>query len=199
MTSAHRATLWFLRGGLVAGVGLLLPTQVGFLAAGTPLAGMLAATLRVIVPAAAFGVGGLIGATALHRGSRASVGFGGGFFLAGCVVALTSPLLQGLSGFENLPTVLFYATGSTAAAFALAGATVGFVVEPGRWLALSGALALGGIVGGAFSVLPALISLRLAGWLPEVQLFVRLACSLVGLLAPFAVAGATAGRLLARE
>lgn len=199
MTPAHRAALRFLRGGLVAIVALLIPSQLGGWTRDSAWLAPLAALVRLLIPAVGFAAGGLLGATALGRGRRGLGAFAAGFLLTGLGISRTAPLLQNLTGFEHRLTVALFAAGTTAAAFAAGGVLAGLLLEPRRVPSLGVGLAIGGALGGLITVAPSLLSEAVAGWLPDAQLFFRLFCSLVGLLAPFAMAGAVAGRTLGRD
>lgn len=196
MSPAHRAALRFLRGGLVAIVALLIPSQLGGLSRGSPWLAPLVDAARLLIPAFGFAAGGLLGATALGRGRRGLAAFGAGFLLTGIGISFVAPLVQNLTGFESRPTVALVAAGGTGAAFGVGGLVAGMVLERRRLLSLVVGFAVGGALGGLITVAPALGAAAVAGWSPDVQLFFRLFCSLAGLLAPFAIAGAVAGRTL---
>jgi hypothetical protein len=198
VSPAHRAALRFLRGGLVATVALLAPSQIGFLAHGAPWLSTLAGVVRVMVPALGFAAGGAIGATALDRGWRGIGAFAAGFFATGLAMSLGAPLVTGLTGFEHPGVVLLFAGASTAAAFGAGGLVAGLAIEPRRACGIALGAASGGVLGGLVTVLPAVAAGVLSGWPAEARLLVRLSCSLVGFLVPFAIAGAVAGRALER-
>jgi hypothetical protein len=182
----------------VATVALLAPSQIGLFAHAAPWLSTLAGVVRVIVPALGFAAGGAIGATALDRGRGGISASAAGFFLAGIGLSLGAPLISGLTGFEHAGVVLLFAGASTATAFGVAGLVVGLAIEPPRTVRIAAGFALGGLLGGLVTVWPAVAGRALSGWPAEAQLFLRLACSLGGFLAPFAIAGAVAGRALER-
>jgi hypothetical protein len=193
---AHRAGLRFLRGGLIAIVALLVPSQLGGWAREWPAIAPLIAASRLAIPALGFAAGGVVGASALGRGGRGAAAFGAGFGLTGLLLSFTAPLLRNLSGFENSWIVVPYAAASTAAAFGLGGVIGALALEPRQVVMMGTGFAAGGALGGLVSVLPSLSSASMAGWPSDAQLFVRLLCSLTGLLAPFAIGGAVAGKAL---
>lgn len=198
---AHGAAIRFLRGGLVAVIALLVPPRLGALSRAWPAVAPLVAAASVAIPAMGFAIGGAIGATALDRGRRGVIAFGAGLCVTGAVLAFTAPLFQGLTGFEDAWTVGLTAAASTAVAFASGGAVAALVVQPRLAGVLAAGFGAGGATGGLLTVVPALFAAATAGWPGDAQLFVRVACSLAGLLAPFAIGGAVAGWALdeARE
>lgn len=193
---AHRAGVRFLRGGLVAIVALLLPSQLGGWSRAWPEP--LVAFARAAIPAVGFALAGALGAASLDRGRRGILSFGAGLLVTGFAMSFSAPLLQNLTGFESGPTVAIFAAGSTAVAFAAGGAVAALPVEPSRALILAGGFAAGGGFGGLLTVVPSLLGTALNAWPADAQLFVRLACSVAGLLAPFAIGGAVAGKVLER-
>lgn len=196
MSPAHRAAVRFLRGGLVAMVSLLVPSQLGSWSRAFPALGPLVALARLVVPALGFAAAGAIGATALGRGRRGGRAFAAGMSATGLALSFTAPLLQNLTGFEPPAIVALFAAVTTAGAFALGGSIAALALEPRHAVALAAGFAFGGAFGGLLTVTPSLLAGGLAAWPPEAQLFVNLASSLLGLLAPFAIGGAVAGRRL---
>lgn len=193
MTSSHRSALWFLRGGLVAVVALLVPSQVGVVSRDVPALQPLVSFLRIAVPALGFAAGGAIGGSSLGVGRRGMFASGAAFLVTGVGLTLLAPSLTGLTGFEDPLTVLAFAGAGTAAAFASGGAVLALLLARRQVVPLSAGFLAGGAVGGVISVLPAVLAAALGAWPADLQLFMRLACSLVGLLGPFAVAGGVAG------
>lgn len=196
MSGAHRAALRFVRGGLVATLGLLAPSQVGLLTGGASWAAAAAGVLRVLLPILGFTLAGVIGASALDRGRRGGVAFGAGFLATGVVLTFTAPLLSNLSGFERPALVLSFGAASAGAAFGVGGILAALALESSPVLRIGAGFALGGVVGGVLGVLPAVLAAALNDWPAEVRLFANAACALAGFLAPFGIGGAVAGRAL---
>jgi hypothetical protein len=196
---SHRAALRFLRGGLVATVALLIPSQIGLASRETPGVAPLIALARVGIPAIGFAIGGAVGGSALGKGRRGAVACGSGLFFTGIVLSFTARPIQGLTGFEDARTVILFAAGATAAAFALGGAVAALLFAFRRTAMICAGFAIGGAVGGIVTVLPAVLAAPLGAWPADARLFIRLACSLIGLLAPFAVGGAVAGKAAGAE
>lgn len=190
------AALWFLRGGLVAVVALLVPSQFGFVLRDAPALAPIVALLRVAIPAAGFAIGGAVGGSALGRGRRGVLASAAGLLVTGAALTVLAQPLQGLTGFERPLMVLLFAGVATGTAFAAGGAVASLALVPRRFALMAAGFGAGGAVGGIISVLPSVFAATVAGWPAEAQLFARLACSLAGLLGPFAVAGAVAGRIL---
>lgn len=194
MSPAHRAAIRFLRGGLVAVVALLLPSRLGGWLRDWPMLEPIVALAQVAIPVLGFAAAGAIGATSLDRGRRGIAAFAVALAVTGLGVSLTAPQLQNLTGFESAGTVVLFAAAATGAAFAVGGGIAALWLEPERALPIAAGFAAGGAFGGLVTVLPSLLARAVADWPPEAQLFVRLACSLAGLLGPFAIGGAAAGR-----
>jgi hypothetical protein len=193
---SHRAALWFLRGGLVASVALLVPAQFGFVSRQAPALEPLVDLIRIAIPAIGYAAGGAIGGTALGRGRPGVLACGAGFLLTGLIVSLAAPSLTGLTGFENRVAVLLFAASTTGAAFAVGGGVVALLLEPRLFAKMAVGFLYAGAAAGVASVLPAILAAPIARWPADLQLFVRLGCSLVSLVGPFAAGGAVAGRAL---
>jgi hypothetical protein len=196
MSPSHRAALRFLRGGLVAVVALLVPSQFGFISRESPALAALVTILRIVVPAAGFAAGGAVGGAALGRGARGVWASSAALLVTGLVVTAVAPHVQGLTGFENPAVVMAFAASATGGAFALGGAVLAALLDARHLPRITAGFLAGGAAGGVVTVLPSVLAASLAGWPADAQLFLRLACSLAGLLGPFAVAGAVAGGAL---
>lgn len=192
---AHRATVAFARGGLVAIVALLAAGRAGGFGRDVPILAPLFHVLQLALPVFGFALAGAIGGASLGAGRRATWGFAAGCFLAGMVLAAAWPQLSGLTGHESLVSVLSFAVAAWTAAFGLAG-LVGGAALPGRRTRLvAGGFAAGGAAGAVLLILPVLlVPVGLRGWPPTAQLAVTVLSSVAGLLAPFAIGGAAAGR-----
>ena len=195
MTPTHRATVAFARGGLFAIVALLASSRVGGFARDVPtLAGVLG-TLQFLLPLAGFAVAGAVGGASLDAGRRVASGFAAGCFLAGVVLSVAWPHLSGLTGHERLPAVLSFAVAAWAVAFGVAGAIGGAFLGRDRIWRVAAGFAGGGAVGAVLLVMPVLLaSAGLRAWPSTAQLAVTVTSSVAGLLAPFAIGGAAAGR-----
>jgi hypothetical protein len=193
MSCSHRAALRFLRGGLIAVVAVLLPSQFGFVSGGAPAFGPVVAALRVAVPALGFAIGGAVGGTALGRGRMGVAASSAGFLLTGIAMSLGASPLTGLTGFENPVTVLVFAATTSGAAFALGGCVMALLLDRRTLRGIVSGFLAGGAAGGVVSVMPAVLATPLAALPSDFRLFFHLACSLLGLVGPFAVAGAVAG------
>ena len=180
----------------MATVALLIPWRLGGWARESPDLAPAIEAARLLIPLLGFAAAGAIGGTALERGRRGLAAFGSGFLATGLAIWFVAPLLQNLTGFESRALVASFAAAGTGGAFACAGLVAGLLLEPRRAPALAAGFAAGGALGGLVTVTPALLSDLLGGLPAEVLFFFRLFCSLVGLLLPFAVAGAVAGRVL---
>ncbi len=200
MTSpAHRAALGFLRGGLIATVSLVLAPALGALSSSVPPLGWLVNVAQFLLPVAGFAAGGALGGDALSLGPRGSVAFGCGGGAAGLVLLVSSPHLQGLTGFEDPLVVVPYAIATSALAFGTMGLIGGLVVRRGKVGRVAAVFAAGGIVGGLLGVLPFLVQ-RWAGptW-ADLWMFVTTACSIGSLVVPLMLGGISQRRGTGRE
>ena len=187
---SHRAALRFLRGGLVAIVALLVPTQFGFVSREYPSLAPLVALIRIAVPAIGFGIGGAVGGSSARTRPAGVLASGAALLVTGLLLSLFAPLLTNLTGFENRAAVLLFAAATTGTAFALGGIVLALLLGRHLWPQVAAGFLAGGAAGGIVSVLPAVLGHRtgrLAGRTRSCSS--RLGCSLVGLLGPFAVAG----------
>jgi hypothetical protein len=191
---AHRAALGFLRGGLFAAMSLALAPALGAVAAAASQAGWPARAIRLLLPLAGFAFGGAVGGDALGFGSRGATGFGLGGSAAGLVLLLTSPHLQGLTGFEDPTVVVPYAIATSGLAFGAMGLVGSFVVRRDRVAGVAAGFAGGGLIGGLLGVLPFLVQ-RWAGpmW-ADLWMFVTTACSVGSVVVPLMLGGASAAR-----
>jgi len=195
MTPAHRATVAFARGGLFAIVALLASSRIGGLARDLPALAPVLGTLQFVLPLAGFALAGAVGGASLGAGRRAASGFAAGCFLAGAVLSIAWPHLSGLTGHEHLAAVLSFAVAAWAVAFGVAGAIGGAVLGRDRVWRIAAGFAGGGAIGAVFLVTPVLLAAAgLHAWPPTAQLAVTVTSSVAGLLAPFAIGGAAAGR-----
>ncbi|RPJ72476.1 MAG: hypothetical protein EHM24_09340 [Acidobacteria bacterium] len=195
MTPAHRATIAFARGGLFAIAALLASGRIGGLARDLPSLAAAFGALQLALPLVGFALAGAVGGASLGTGRRATLGFAGGCFLAGAVLSAAWPHLSGLTGHESLAAVLSFAAAAWAGAFGIAGAIGGACLARGRTWHVGAGFAGGGAVGAVLLVMPVLLApAGLHAWPPTVQLAVTVTSSAAGLLAPFAIGGAAAGR-----
>jgi hypothetical protein len=209
MTSpAHRATLGFLHGALVAIVAQVLAVPlaaaVGSIASVAPLAPL----VRVALPVAGFAFAGAVGGEALGAGRSGAPGFAAGGLATGLVLTLTSPHLAGLTGHEDGFVVAAYAAGTFAAAFGLGGCLGIIVVDrrsvgPGRPGGggigrATAAFTASGALGGLVSVLPFFLP-RVAGGAAGTALELISLASAVGSVAiPLGLGGALTARVVPR-
>jgi hypothetical protein len=191
---AHRAALGFLRGGLIAVVSLVAAPPLGALLAAIFESTWPAGLVQLLLPFVGFALGGAIGGEAVAVGSRGAIAFGCGGGAAGLVLLLTSPHLQGLTGFEDPMVVVPYAIAASAIAFGAMGLVGGLVVRRGNVGRITAAFAIGGIVGGLLGVLPFLVQ-RWGGpgWV-DLWVFVTMACSIGSVVVPLMLGGAYAAR-----
>jgi hypothetical protein len=191
---AHRAALGFLRGGLITAVSLALAPALGALASSVPMLGWLVKGAQFLVPIAGFAGGGALGGDALSLGSRGAMAFGCGGGAAGLVLLLTSPHLQGLTGFEDPLVVVPYAIATSALAFGAMGLIGSLVVRRGKVGRVASVFAVGGIAGGLIGVLPFLAQRwGGSGW-ADLWVFVTMACSIGSVVVPQMVGGSSAAR-----
>ena len=194
-TPAHRATVAFVRGGLYAVVALLAAGRLGGYGRDHPSLAIVFEAAQFLLPLAGFALAGAVGGASLGAGRRATSGFAGGCVLGGTVLSLAWPQLSGLTGHESLVSVLAFALFAWAIAFGLAGAIGGAALGSRHTWRVASGFALGGIAGALLLVLPVLLApAGLRSWPPTAQLAVNVLTSVTGLLAPFAVGGAAAGR-----
>ncbi len=191
---AHRAALGFLRGGLIAVVCLAVAPALGSALASIFQSGWPAGITLVLLPMCGFVLAGVIGGEAVAVGARGAIAFGCGGGAAGLVLLLTSPHLQGLTGFEDPVVVVPYAIAASAIAFGAMGLVGGLVVRRGNVGRITAAFAIGGIVGGLLGVLPFLVQ-RWGGpgWV-DLWVFVTMACSIGSVVVPLMLGGAYAAR-----
>jgi hypothetical protein len=178
---------------------MLVPSQFGFVSRDVPALAPLVSFLRVAVPALGFAAGGAIGGSSLDLGRRGVLSSAAAMSVAGLGLSLSSPLMTGLTGFEDRLTVLLFAAIASGGSFAAAGALLALLLAPRSFVMLAVGFLAGGAAGGVIVVLPAVLAPAFARWPADLQLFGRLACSLAGLLGPFAAAGAVTGRAGEKE
>lgn len=197
MTPAHRATVAFARGGLFAIASLLLAGRIGSLARDLPSLASLFGAIQAGVPLAGFALAGAMGGSALAMGRRVTLGFAAGCFVAGVVLSAAWPHLSGLTGHEPLVSVLSFAVAAWAVAFGLAGAIGGAFLGRSQAGRVAAGFAAGAALGAIFLVMPVLLApAGLHTWPPTAQLAVTVTSSVAGLLMPFVVGGAVAGRVV---
>jgi len=194
VSPAHRAALGFLRGSLIAVVFLVLTPALGALASSVPTLGWLVKTAQFLLPVAGFAAGGAFGGDALSLGSRGALAFGCGGGVAGLLLLLTSPHLQGLTGFEDPVVVVPFAVATSAVAFGAMGLVGSLVVRRGKVGRVAAVFAAGGAAGGLLGVVPFLV-LRWGspGW-ADLWVFVTMACSIGSVVVPFMLGGSAAAR-----
>jgi hypothetical protein len=194
---AHRAAIAFLRGGLLAIVSLLAAPRAGGLLLRTALPGAVADASALLLPLLGFTAAWAFGGASLGRGRQAVRGFALGGLLTGLLLSLVWPQLAGLTGREPALIVLAFAVAGWGVSFGAGGGLAGRLVHPPAALALARGFAVGGAAGASIFVVPSLASgLGYGDWPPIARLFVSTITSVAGLLAPFAIGGAAAGRLL---
>ena len=194
---AHRAAVAFARGGLLAIAALLAAPRVAALARSMPATAALGDLVAALLPVAAFAAAGAFGGASLGRGRAGVRGFALGGLASGLVMALVWPQLAGLTGREPLPVVVAFAVAGWAAAFGAGGGVAAWRIDRRAATALAGWFALGGAAGALLFVAPSLAQpLGAAGWPGPARLLLATATSVAGLLAPFAIGGAAAGRTL---
>jgi hypothetical protein len=189
---AHRAALGFLRGGLVAAVSLLLTPALGGVLAGVSQSGWPVELMRFVLPLAGFAFGGAVGGEALDVGSRGAMGFGCGGGAAGLVLLVSSPHLQGLTGFEDPLVVVPYGIVTSALAFGVMGLVGSLVVRRGRVRRVVAAFAGGGLIGGLLGVLPFLVQRWVGPMWADLWVFVTMAGSMGSVVVPVMVGGSSA-------
>lgn len=197
---AHRAALAFLRGGLLAMATLLAAPRVASLAGSLAVpagSGRLAAAL---LPLAGFAAAWAFGGAALGRGRIAVRAFALGGLVAGLLMSFVWPQLAGLTGREPLAALLAFSVPGWALSFGAGGGIAGWHIDRRAALPLAWRFALGGAVGALAFVAPSLaLPFGTAGWPAPARLLLTTLTSVAGLLAPFAIGGAAAGRLLGRD
>lgn len=197
---AHRAAIAFARGGLLAIVALLAAPRAAALARSFPAPAALGDLVAALLPVAGFAGAGAFGGASLGRGPTGVRGFALGGLVSGLLMALVWPQLAGLTGREPLPAVLAFAVTGWAAAFGAGGGLAAWRIDKTVAVGLAGRFALGGAAGALLFVAPSLAQpLGAADWPGPARLLLTTATSVAGLLAPFAIGGAAAGRALGSD
>jgi hypothetical protein len=198
VSPGHRAALAFLQGALVAAVadlaGVPLASALGTVDFLAPAVG----TVRTIVPILGLVLAGAMGGEAIGR--RWAVGCASGGAVAGGLLSLTAPHLQGLTGFEDPVIVVGFSLGTSAAAYGLWGLTAGAIASRSIAWRAAGVFAFGGALGGLVTIVPFLVprtASTLAG--SAATQFVWLASALGGLAVPLAVGGALLAGAVSRS
>ena len=197
---AHRAAVAFVRGGLLAIVTLLAAPRVAALDRAIPSLSDGAGAVGWLLPVAGFAAAGAFGGAALGRGRAGARAFALGGLVSGLVMSAVWPQLAGLTGREPLGVVVAFSAGGWAAAFGAGGAVAGWGVDrrAAAWLACRFAIA--GAAGALVFVAPSLAQpLGYGEWPAPARLLVTTVTSVAGLLAPFAIGGAAAGRRLGED
>jgi len=197
---SHRCAVAFLRGGLLATVALLAAPRAGALFHRSAWLAPVAGAAAVLLPVAGFAAAGAFGGAALGRGRAGVRAFALAGVVWGLLMSMAWPQLTGLTGREPLPLLAAFALGAWAAAFAAGGAVAAAIVDRRALLPVAAGFALGGAAGAAIFIAPSLAApLGYAQWPPLVRLLVATVTSIAGLLAPFGIGGAAAGRRMGRE
>jgi hypothetical protein len=197
-SEAHHSAVAFARGGLVCLFGLLLPaTLVGLVGGGA--ARTIGPWLRILIPAAAFALSGLVGAASLGGPGRVQLGFAASYALAATLVVPGFTRLEGLTGFEPMRPVLLVVVPAFGAGFAVAGGL-------GAWLAGARGSAVrvlilvfggAGVAGGLCAAVPYLLAVgHLTPGSEWLRLGVGALTSIGAFVVPNALGGAVAGSLL---
>lgn len=197
---AHRAAIAFLRGGLLAIVTLLAaPRAAGWAAAIPGLEGF-GTWIVAALPAAGFAGAWAFGGAALGRGRAGVLAFALGGVVSGLLLSLVWPQLAGLTGREPLAPLLAFSVLTWAGAFGIGGGIAGWRLDTHAAVALAWRFAIGGALGALVFVAPSLAwPLGADAWPAAARLALTTLSSVAGLLAPFAVGGAAAGRLVGRD
>lgn len=194
-TPGHQSAVAFVRGGLVAIVALLAPARVTALLEGLGAPGFSGAVVRLLLPVLGFAAAGAVGGASLGAGGRGVRAFSVGGLASGVMMSQVWPQLSGLTGHEPPASVALFAVVSWAAAFGAGGLVSAWVLRLRGGLRLAATCAIGGALGGLVFVLPSLLGpLGFREMSPLARLAVSTLSSIVGLLVPFGVEGAAAGR-----
>jgi hypothetical protein len=197
---AHRVAVAFLRGGLLAIVALLAAPRAAALVRSCSTLEDLGDLAAALLPVAGFLVAWAFGGAALDRGRRGVRAFAVGGLVAGMLMSAVWPQLAGLTGREPLPALLAFSVGGWAVAFGAGGGLAGWGLDRRAAAPLAARFAAGGALGALLFIAPSLAQpLGVGTWSGPARLLLTTVTSVAGLLTPFAVGGAAAGRLLGRD
>ncbi len=143
---------------MIAVVAQVVATPVAAAVSAVSWLAALAPAIRAAIPLAGFALGGAVGGESLEAGRRGSAAFGCGGFAAGLVLAVTSPNLLGLTGYEGSFIVVTYAVAAFSGAFAVFGCIGAAALGRGGTVRATAAFAAAGAVGGVVDVLPFLVA-----------------------------------------
>ncbi|HSJ97103.1 MAG TPA: hypothetical protein VLC53_08520, partial [Myxococcota bacterium] len=185
---AHRAAIAFLRGGLLAIVGLLAPPRVAAMLAGAGAGERAATVVALLLPVLGFALAGAFGGAALGLGRRGAAAFAAGGAVTGLGISIAWPQFAGLTGHEPILVLTLFALGTWAAAFGAGGGVAAWAVDRRAIRELSRWFAIGGALGAILFVAPSLlVPLGFREWPPMIRVLISTLTSVTGLLAPFGI------------